>query len=79
MKVTKLTNGYRIRVTDSEFDALKAAALHGIGVAMHDKEIGKTLSGRARSVLKTERFAHPEGPLGTVDEERREEVKEAAE
>jgi hypothetical protein len=63
MKVTKLTNGYRIRCNDGEFAALKAATTFGA------RSIPKgELQGRAIGFSRSVRFQQEGGPLATVDE-----------
>jgi hypothetical protein len=65
MKVTRLSEGYRIHLTATEFEALAAVANLGV---LHIEESG--LSARARNVLRSERWQGPGGPL-TIDDDRK--------
>ena len=63
--MTRLRDGVRIHLTDTEFEALAAVAALGV---LHIEDM--SVSARARNVLKSERWQAPGGPL-TIDQDRR--------
>lgn len=64
MNVTRMRRGWRITLTDNEFELLRITVEHGLGVASWFEE---RLPYKVRKVLRSERWIDPLH----VDEDRR--------
>jgi hypothetical protein len=70
MMVVKKQKGFVIRLSDSEYDALRLMTLIGQEAARDKKQHGP-LSNQARGAIRKERFTKDGGPLSVIDVDRR--------
>ena len=74
MKITKLKAGVRVYCSDSEFAALRRLTELGLPLTQgkENRENEADLGHMAKAALRSKRFQGAGGPLGTIDEDRRE-------
>jgi hypothetical protein len=68
MNVSRMRRGWRLRLTDNEFEMLREAVNRGL--ATLDEDQREALNYKVRKVLFSDRWALPDGPL-RADEDRR--------
>jgi hypothetical protein len=66
MRVVRLRRGFRIHLTDNEFEVLKHVLMRGL-LDFEDPEIRATLPYKGSKVLNSKRWADPLA----IDEDRR--------
>lgn len=69
MRVVRLRRGYRVNVTDNEYELMRAALNHGLK-AMEAFRLDERLGYKVHKVLYSQRWEMPGGPL-FVDDDRR--------
>jgi hypothetical protein len=69
MKVTRLKGGYRITLSNSEFEALKFMVDQGQSIALEEDQ-QEALSPAAKTAIRREPFAKA-GAMLTVTDDRR--------
>jgi hypothetical protein len=68
MEVSRMRRGWRLRLTDNEFEMLREAVNRGLGAL--DQEARYALPYKLRKVLLTPRWERPDGPM-SIDDDRR--------
>jgi hypothetical protein len=69
MDIARMRRGFRLRLTDNEFEMLREAVNRGL--AALDDSAREALPYKIRKVLHSNRWSLPHGPL-SLDEDRRE-------
>jgi hypothetical protein len=68
MNVSRMRRGWRLRLTDNEYEMLKEAVKRGL--ATLDANQREALPYKIRKVLHSNRWALPDGPLMADDDRR---------
>lgn len=76
MKIVKLRSGYKLNMSDSEFEAMRFMCDQGQAAAL-ERDQHAHLSNGAKVVIRREPFTTPGGPL-IVTENRRVPAQDAA-